>query len=76
VDGKYWFPSYTKADATLHFPGGRGYLSQDLRIRYIVRYTDFKSFKSSVKITFQGQDISNGQPAQPASEQPPAAQPH
>jgi hypothetical protein len=81
VDGKYWFPVYTKADATLHFPGGRGYMAQDVRIRYIVRYTDFKRFSSSVKITFEGQDISNTdktpapngqQPAAPNTQQPPA----
>ena len=70
VDGKYWFPVYTKADATLHFPGGRGYMAQDVRIRYIVRYSDFKHFSSSVKITFEGQDVENDtdktkQPATP-----------
>ena len=59
VDGKYWFPVYTKADATLHFPGGRGYMAQDVRIRYIVRYSDYKTFNSSVKITFEGQDVQN-----------------
>ncbi len=70
VDGQYWFPVYTKADATLHFSGGSGYLSQDVRVRYIVRYTNYKKFRSTVKITFEGQDISNA-PAQPN----PSAQP-
>ncbi len=59
VDNQYWFPVYTKADATLHFSGGSGYLSQDVRIRYVVRYKDYKRFRSTVKITFDGQDISN-----------------
>lgn len=59
VDDQYWFPVYTKADATLHFSGGNGYMSQDVRIRYVVRYKDYKRFRSSVKITFEGQDISN-----------------
>jgi hypothetical protein len=72
VDGKYWFPVYTKADATLHFPGGRGYMSQDVRIRYVVRYSDYKHFGSSVKITFDGQDISDGKtPAAAAPSNPP-----
>jgi hypothetical protein len=65
VDGKYWFPVYTKADAVLHFPGGNGYLSQDVRIRYVVRYTNYKRFGTSVKVTYDGQDISNNN-AQPA----------
>jgi hypothetical protein len=71
IDGKYWFPVYTKSDATLHFPGGRGYMAQDVRIRYIVRYSDFKHFSSSIKVTFEGQDISNGQ----GQTAPPTTQP-
>jgi hypothetical protein len=75
VDGKYWFPVYTKADATLHFDGGNGYLSQDVHIREICRYTDYKQFRSTVKVLFQGQDVTNnsGQPG--AGQQPPAANP-
>jgi hypothetical protein len=87
VDGKYWFPVYTKADAELHFSGGSGYMSQDVRIRQIVHYTDYKQFRSTVKLIFQGQDVTNnqGQPqsgSQPANGQqpqkstPPASAPH
>jgi hypothetical protein len=80
VDGKYWFPVYTKADAELHFSGGSGYMSQDVRIRQIVRYTDYKQFRSTVKLIFEGQDVTNntGQP-QPNGQQPqqaPPAAPH
>ena len=71
VDGKYWFPVYTKADAELHFSGGSGYMSQDVRIRQIVRYTDYKQFRSTVKLIFQGQDVTNNQ-AQPQSGSQPA----
>jgi hypothetical protein len=79
VDGKYWFPVYTKADAELHFSGGSGYMSQDVRIRQIVRYTDYKQFRSTVKLIFQGQDVTNntGQPqpnGQPANGQPASGQ--
>jgi hypothetical protein len=75
VDGKYWFPVYTKADAELHFSGGSGYMAQDVRIRQIVRYTDYKQFRSTVKLIFEGQDVTNnnGQPqpnGQPANGQP------
>lgn len=78
VDGKYWFPVYTKADATLHFPGGRGYMAQDVRIRYVVRYSDYKRFRSTVKITFEGEDISDGKTPPPGSQTtpPPSAPPH
>src|SRR3984957_17074994 len=82
VDGKYWFPVYTKADAELHFSGGSGYMSQDVRIRQIVRSPDYKQFRSTVKLIFEGQDVTNnngqpqpnGQPANGQSQQaPPAA---
>jgi len=72
VDGKYWFPVYTKADAELHFSGGSGYMSQDVRIRQIVRYTDYKQFRSTVKLIFQGQDVTNNT-AQPQPNSPPAS---
>ncbi len=71
VDGKYWFPIYTKADAELHFEGGAGTISQDTRIREIVRYTDYKQFRSTVKLIFQGQDVT-GKPEQQQPANPPA----
>lgn len=37
IDGKYWFPTYTHADDTLHFPNGTAQ-----RIRMIVRYENYK----------------------------------
>ena len=86
IDGKYWFPVYTKGDGILHFSGGSGYLSQDVHIREFVKYTDYKQFKSTVKITYDGQDISGngakpdagGQPptSAPPAGAPPAAAPH
>jgi hypothetical protein len=59
IDGKYWFPTYTKADATLHFKGGSYSLSQDVHIRQTLRYTNYKQFGTSVKIIYDGQDITN-----------------
>jgi len=44
IDGKYWFPTYTKADDVLHFK------AYDARIRMVVRYTNYKQFKSSSRI--------------------------
>jgi hypothetical protein len=79
IDGKYWFPVYTKGDGILHFSGGKGYMSQDVHIREFLKYTDYKQFGSKVKITYQGQDVESApgqgsQPAPPATT-PPAAPP-
>jgi hypothetical protein len=54
VDGKYWFPTYTKADDILHFSTG------DVHIREIVKYSDYKRFGSKSKITFEGQEVQKG----------------
>ncbi len=39
IDGKYWFPTYTRADDTLHFKSG-----ENQRIRMIVKYQDYKRY--------------------------------
>jgi outer membrane lipoprotein-sorting protein len=46
IDGKYWFPTYTRADDTLHFRGG------PQRIRMIVKYQDYKKFGADTTVTF------------------------
>lgn len=46
IDGRYWFPTYTSADDELVFPKG-----QSVHIRMLVRYTDYKRFRSEVKVT-------------------------
>lgn len=50
VDGHYWFPVYTKAEGMLHFAGGHGYLADDVHIRNVIKYTDYKQFGSTMKI--------------------------
>src|ERR1700730_12644578 len=57
VDGRYWFPAYTLADDTLHFRKGA---YQDVHIREVVKYTDYKRFGSKVRVTFQGQESPGG----------------
>ena len=52
IDGKYWFPVYTKADDELHFND-----LQDVHIREIVKYEDYKRFGSNVKILYEGKEI-------------------
>jgi len=60
IDGKYWFPTYTRADDVLHFS------NEDVRMRYVVRYTNYKRYGSKSKITYEGQELSKqdsgGQP--------------
>ena len=55
IDGKYWFPVYTKADDELHFK------MQDVRIVEIVKYEDYKRFGTNVKILFEGKEIPKGE---------------
>ena len=57
IDGKYWFPTYTRAEGTLHFAAQNGALSQDIRVRSILHYTDYKRFRTSVTIKYNGEDI-------------------
>ena len=73
IDGKYWFPTYTKGEGVLHFTGGSGYASQDVHIREIVKYTDYKQFKSTVKIIYNGQEIPPTAPGKDGKAAPPPA---
>jgi hypothetical protein len=58
VDGRYWFPAYTKADDTLHF---RRAAIQDVHIREIIKYTDYQRFGSKVTVTYEGKEIPKGE---------------
>jgi hypothetical protein len=46
IDGKYWFPTYTRALDTLQFSSGAQ------RIRMILKYDNYKQFQADVKLTF------------------------
>jgi len=59
IDGKYWFPVYTRADDVLYFESG---LRQ--RIRMTVRYEDYKQFKSEVQIKY-GEPVESRPERQP-----------
>ena len=56
VDGQYWFPTFTRADDTLHFATG------DVHIRETIKYTKYKRFGSKVRITYEGQELPPAQP--------------
>jgi hypothetical protein len=62
IDGKYWFPTYTKMEGTLHFAAQRGAVSQDVHMRNIIRYTDYKRFRGSARIISTG-DVQSDAPA-------------
>jgi hypothetical protein len=51
--------TYTKAEGVLHFQAQNGALSEEVHLRSIVKYTDYKQFRSTSRIIFDGQDISN-----------------
>jgi hypothetical protein len=47
IDGKYWFPTYTRADDTLHFKNG-----DNVRIRMVVKYQDYKHYEGRSTIKY------------------------
>ena len=70
VDGHYWFPVYTKGEGMLHFAGGHGYMAEDVHIRDVIKYTDYKQFGSTMKIvSVDGEEPQGGKP-QPQAQQP------
>jgi len=67
VDGRYWFPTYTKADDTLHFK------TYDVHIIERVKYSNYKRFGANVRITYEGQEVDkspDAAPKQPANPAP------
>jgi hypothetical protein len=70
IDGRYWFPVYTHGDGVLHFTGGDGYMTQDVHMRETVKYTNYKRFRSTVRVLFQGQEIPNDKKSQQPQNQP------
>jgi len=69
IDGLYWFPVYTRADDELHFK------LQDVHIREIVKYEDYKRFGSNVKILYQGKEIPKGEKPQTPDQKKPDEKP-
>jgi len=55
IDDKYWFPVYTKADDELHFK------MEDVHIKEVVKYEDYKRFGSNVKILYEGKEVPKGE---------------
>lgn len=76
VDGHFWFPVYTKGEGILHFSGGNGYMGEDVHIRDVIKYTDYKRFGSTSKIIFEGQEVPPSENKQQAPTAQPPAKPH
>jgi hypothetical protein len=36
IDGKYWFPTYSRSEETLHLKG------EDIPLRMVIKWSDFK----------------------------------
>lgn len=49
VDGQFWFPTYIRADDTLHFR------TQDVQLREVIKLTNYKRFGVKTKITYKGE---------------------
>jgi hypothetical protein len=62
IDGKFWFPTYTIANDTLHFK------DMDVRMKQTVKYEDYKRFKADTTITF-------GESVDEKKEPPPVKKP-
>jgi hypothetical protein len=75
VDAGYWFPVYTKADGILHFPGQQGALAENVRIRYVVKYEDYKRFRAKSRIIFNGSELPPDSKQAPATAPPDQPQP-
>jgi hypothetical protein len=69
IDGIYWFPTYTRAEDTLKFSMG------DVKIREIVKYTNYKRFGSKVKITYEGQEVQKAGEKKAEEKKPPEQKP-
>jgi len=68
IDGQYWFPVYTKADDELHFK------LEDVHIREIVKYEDYKRFGANTKILYEGKELPPGT-KKPDDNKPPGQNP-
>ena len=75
VDGGNWFPVYTKADGTLHFPAQNGSIGETVHLRYTVKYEDYKRFRAKSRIIYNGAELPPSEvpsttttPAQPVAQ--------
>jgi ketosteroid isomerase-like protein len=58
VDGKYWFPSYTKSDDYLHFS------TESVHVVETVDYINYRRFGAESRIIFDGKEVGGGDQGQ------------
>jgi hypothetical protein len=73
VDDKYWFPVYTHGRATLHFVATKDSPSQSVNMDEMVTYSNYHRFRTSIRVLYNGKDITN--PQQPPAGSAPPGQP-
>jgi hypothetical protein len=69
IDGKYWFPTYTRADDVLHFK------DMNQRVRMTVKYENYKKFEGKSTIKFGDVVDQNGNPTGKPDSPPATANP-
>jgi len=57
IDGEFWFPTYIRAEDTLHFR------FLDIQMREIIKLTNYKRFGVRTKITYKGEAKDDSKPA-------------
>jgi hypothetical protein len=62
VDGKFWFPVYTHGEGVLHFRASKNSMSEDVHIREIIKYTDYKQYGSSIRIIYPSDEEGHKKP--------------
>jgi hypothetical protein len=72
IDTVNWFPTYTRADGTVHFTASKDGPANDIHMRNTVKYTDYRRYRSSARIIYNGPDITD---QSTPDKTPPPAQP-
>lgn len=68
IDTVNWFPTYTRAEGTVHFLANNDQQANDIHMRNTVKYADYRRYRSSARIIYNGQDITDQ--AAPDAKQP------
>ena len=63
VDGKYWFPNYSRSDETMNLKG------LEIPVRVVIKWTDFRPLPNAPE-TKAGEKAGSVTPQKPAAEKP------
>jgi hypothetical protein len=62
VDGKFWFPVYTHGEGVLHFRASKDSMTEDIHVREIIKYTDYKQYGASIRIIYPSEQNGGKKP--------------